>query len=309
MQEYQFIETFSHVFGNSPYQADAEILPDLTGFELFSMDSFSEREDFFAQLSPWQIGHNMAYAACSDLLACGAIPEYLLQNWNCDSNHGLDFYKKVSEGIQEVLNHYGTKCIGGDLGTASEWIWTATVISHASRPITRVASQRIEFDLYTSGLLGEANAAIFCGQGLPTFALRQPVSSDAIFATDTSGGLFDALENFRRVNQGLLLELDVDALISPAVQKMLPSDARPGWALVGGVGEYELLFALPTGTPCREGIKIGGGHFDNASGENHIRLLCDGKCGLMKEPPPDYRDIPEENWLSATAQYWTALFN
>lgn len=309
MQEHELIETFANIFGNTPYLADAEILPDHGGFALFSVDSFSEREDFFQNLTPRQIGHQMAYAACSDILACGALSECLLQSWSCDSAHGLDFYKEVSEGINEVLQHYGAKCIGGDIGTANEWIWTATVTGHASKPIRRVASQRIDFDLYSSGPLGKANAAIFCGQKLPIFALRQPVPQNSIFATDTSGGLLDALENFRRVNHGLCLDLDVNASLSPEVQKLLPSNAHPGWTLVGGIGEYELLFALPKGTACKDGIKIGTGHFCDASSDNHIRLLWDGKYGVMKEAPPDYRNVPKEEWLSVTAEYWAALFD
>lgn len=309
MQEHELIETFANVFGNTPYLADAEILPDHGDFALFSVDSFSEREDFFQNLTPRQIGHQMAYAACSDILACGALPEYLLQNWSCDSAHGLDFYKEVSEGINEVLQHYGAKCIGGDIGTANEWIWTATVTGHASKPIRRIASQRIDFDLYSSGPLGEANAAIFCGQKLPIFALRQPVPQNALFATDTSGGLLDALENFRRVNHGLCLDLDVNASLSPEVQKLLPAEAQVGWTLVGGIGEYELLYALPKGTACKDGIKIGTGNFCDASSDNHIRLLWDGKYGVMKEAPPDYRNVPKENWLSVTAEYWAALFD
>ena len=309
MQEHELIETFANVFGNTPYLADAEILPVQEGFALFSVDSFSEREDFFQNLTPRQIGHQMAYAACADILACGAIPECLLQSWSCDSEHGLDFYKGVSEGINEVLIHYGAKCIGGDIGTAQEWIWTATITAHVGKPITRVASQRIDFDLYSSGPLGEANAAVFCGQNLPIFPMRQPVPQNAIFATDTSGGLLDALENFRRVNHGLQLDLDVKAVLSPAVQRLLPSGAQAGWTLVGGIGEYELLFAIPVGTACHNGLKIGSGHFSDESSKNQIRLFLDGKCGTMKETPPDYRDVPKENWLSVTAKYWASLFD
>ena len=308
MQEHELIETFANIFGNTPYLADAEILPDNEGFALYSVDSFSEREDFFQNLTPWQIGHQMAYAACSDILACGALPECLLQSWSCDSAHDLDFYKGVSEGVNEVLTHYGAKCIGGDIGIAQEWIWTATITAHASKPITRVASQRIDFDLYSSGPLGEANAAVFCGKPLPIFQLRQPVPPNSIFATDTSGGLIDALENIRRVNHGLHLDLDVNDSLSPKVQNLLPAGVQAGWTLVGGIGEYELLFAIPSGAACHNGIKIGSGHFSNASSENKIRLFLDGKCGILKEAPPDYRDVPKEDWLSVTAEYWASLF-
>lgn len=53
---------------------------------------------------------------------------------------------------------------------------------------SRVASQRIDFDLYATGFLGAANAAVFLVRALPEPKLRAPVPSSAIFATDTSGG-------------------------------------------------------------------------------------------------------------------------
>ena len=307
MREDELIEALSKTHGSRPYLADAEIIPQCSGYELVSMDSFSEREDFLAGLSPEQAGHQMAYAACADILACGATPKSLLQAWNVDDHHPLAFYEGVARGVQEVLEHYGASCIGGDIGTAPEWSWTATVIGHADHPVMRQTSARVPFDLYATGLFGEANAAVFCGKPLPLAQLRDPVSPEALFATDTSGGFIDALENFRRVNHGMELEVDVKRLLSPNVSKMLPPSAEPGWTLVGGVGEYELLFAVPRGAPVVNGLRIGEGQF-NASRDNEFRIrLIDGRCGTICNPPPDYRTIPQEGWVAATATYWISL--
>ncbi len=308
MQELPFIERLAKIHHSSPFLADAEILPECDGFALYSMDSFSEHEDFLGQLAPRQIGYQMACAACSDILACGTLPTQLLQTWNCDSAHEPGFYLEVAAGIQDVLTHYGATCIGGDIGTATEWIWTATVIGHTHHPVRRTTSRRKAFALYASGPMGLANAAVFCKQPLPLFPLRNPVPENAMFATDTSGGLLDAIENFRRVNHGLQLELDADAAISPKVREILPSDVPPEWTLVGGIGEYELVFALPAGIACPEGIRIGTGYFRDDSNENVVRIHCGGKCGTMKTPPPDYRDVPDADWLPVTANYWNSLF-
>jgi hypothetical protein len=45
------------------------------------------------------------------------------------------------------------------------------------------------------------------------------------------------------------------------VARRLPPGVEKGWALVGGVGEYELLFAVPAGTPVADAEKIGRGGF------------------------------------------------
>ena len=123
MLEGRFIDTLSRIHGTKPYLSDAEIIPQAGGFELVSMDSFSEREDFLHGLTPRQIGRQMAIGACADLLACGAKPETLLQSWIYDDRHGLPFYEDVANGIQEILDFHGAKCIGGDVGSAEDWQW------------------------------------------------------------------------------------------------------------------------------------------------------------------------------------------
>ena len=307
MQEQKFIEIFSRIHGTRPFGADAEIVPFEGTNLLVSTDSFSEREDFLSALEPEVVGRVMAYGAISDILACGTKPDFLVQAWNVDSVHGEDFYARVATGIQQVVSHYGAKVVGGDVGTATEWCWTATVFASCEKQVRRVASRREDFDLYATGPLGAANAAVFLRHALPEPQLRAPVPGSALFATDTSGGLFDALENFRRVNSGMWLEVDTESAVSPEVARSLPPGAENGWALVGGVGEYELLFAVPAGTPAFDAVKIGRGGFTDSC-ECDFRILHDGKAGRMTAPPPDYRAIPRENWLAETASYWTSLW-
>jgi len=307
MQEQKLIEVFSRIHSTRPFGADAEVVPFEGTNLLVSADSFSEREDFLSGLEPEAMGRVMAYGAIADILSCGTKPKFLVQAWNIDDSHDERFYERVAHGVQQVVSHYGAKVIGGDVGTAKEWCWTATVFASCKTPVCRVASQRIDFDLYTTGLLGAANAAVFLGRTIPEPQLRAPVPSSAIFATDTSGGLFDALENFRRVNNGMWLELDAERAVSPEVVRGLPPGVEKGWALVGGVGEYELVFAVPAGISVAGAVKIGRGGFA-AQGECDFRIMYGGKIGRMTAHPPDYRAIPRENWLAETASYWASLW-
>lgn len=307
MQEQKLIEIFSRVHGTQPFGADAEVVPfDGTNL-LVSTDSFSEREDFLAGLEPKTMGRVMAYGAIADILACGAKPDFLVQSWSIDKLHDERFYERVAQGVQQVVSHYGAKVVGGDIGLAKEWCWTATVFASCKTPVRRVASQRVDFDLYATGPFGAANVAAFLGRPVPEPALRDPVPGNALFATDTSGGLFDALENFRRVNPGVWLELDAERAVSPEIARSLPPGVEKGWALVGGVGEYELVFAVPTGMTVADAVKIGCGGFA-AQGACDFHIMYGGKIGRMSTPPPDYRSIPRENWLAETAAYWTSLW-
>ena len=151
-----------------------------------------------------------------------------------------------------------------------------------------------------------ANVAAFLARPVSEPALRDPVPSNALFATDSSGGFFDAVENICRVNAGIRIDVDVERALAPGIAHGLPAGVEPGWALVGGVGEYELLFAVPQGERIEGAIRIGSGGF-RAGCDTEIRIMSGEKSGHMSAPPPDYRAIPRENWLDATATYWHSL--
>ena len=306
MKEAGLIEALAKIHGTRPFEADAEVVPFGGTNLLVSTDSFSEQEDFLGELDPEAMGRAMAYGAIADILACGAEPEFLVQAWNVDERHDKTFYVRVAQGVQRVASHYGAKIVGGDVGVAKEWCWTATVFASCASPVRRIASRCIDFDLCATGPLGAANAAVFLKHLLPEPALRAPVPSSALFATDTSGGLFDALENFRRGNSDMWLEVDADQAVAAAVVSGLPQGVEPGWALVGGVGEYELVFAVPRGERVEGVLKIGTGGFA-AGREGEIVIASGGKSGRMVSPPPDYRAIAPEDWLKATAAYWASL--
>ena len=306
MREQNLIEIFSRVHGTRPFGADAEIVPFGGTNLLVSTDSFSEREDFLFGLDPEAMGKVMAYGAISDILACGEKPEFLVQAWNVDASHDERFYERVAQGIKQVVSHYGAKIVGGDIGSAKEWCWTATVFAASASPVRRIAARRVDFDLYATGPFGVANVAAFLARPVSEPALRDPVPSNALFATDTSGGFFDAVENIRRVNAGIRIDVDVERALAPGIAHGLPAGVEPGWALVGGVGEYELLFAVPQGERVEGAIRIGSGGF-RAGCDTEIRIMSGEKSGHMSAPPPDYRAIPRENWLDATVAYWHSL--
>ena len=272
MREQNLIEIFSRVHGTRPFGADAEIVPFGGTNLLVSTDSFSEREDFLFGLDPEAMGKVMAYGAISDILACGAKPEFLVQAWNVDASHDERFYERVAQGIKQVVSHYGAKIVGGDIGSAKEWCWTATVFAASASPVRRIAARRVDFDLYATGPFGVANVAAFLARPVSEPALRDPVPSNALFATDTSGGFFDAVENIRRVNEGIRIDVDVERALAPGIAHGLPAGVEPGWALVGGVGEYELLFAVPQGERIEGAIRIGSGGF-RAGCDTEIRIM------------------------------------
>lgn len=347
MHESDVIETLSAAFRrsgsqkNGLWESDAEILCEPNGYRAISIDSFSEREDFFGATEPTRIGHNMAVAVISDLLACSIEPRWMVQSWVLDANHNSEYFQTIAEAIESVLKQYRAYSLGGDLGSALNWNWTAAVEGIcAQTPVMRKARNKVSFNLYVTGFLGDANAAAFMNRSQPEFECRPPVPPSAIMATDTSGGFFDSVQNFRRVNRDLNLSLELDKIpLAPNLLSIPNVPAELG--LIGGVGEYELLFALPQSEACPiEATLIGWGDFnspesgtrnspesgtrnssesgtrnslpnaENAASEAEVRLLRGGKeVGRLSAPPPDYRAVDENDYLNVTIQYYRKLFS
>lgn len=308
MQEEDFIRMIAAHHRRAPeqygglYEADAEIIRRNGRFLVFSMDGFSESEDFFRHTAPYRTGRNMAIAAAGDLLACGVVPYGLLQQWDLDPARDPHFYEQAADGIESVLRECGAFCLGGDTGSAAPWRYGALFFAETERtPVTRKIREKRPFHLWLSGTVGDANAACFRNREMPEFELRLDaarwIADHALCATDTSGGLFDALENFRRVNPDVRFELDLDRI--PYAPEVSALPCPPEFALIGGCGEYELLFTQPEecGEPAGA-VCIGCGSF---SAEPGVFFRKNGsRYGRMKNPPPDYRTVSPDQYLSVT---------
>ncbi|PIU19579.1 MAG: hypothetical protein COT18_06895 [Elusimicrobia bacterium CG08_land_8_20_14_0_20_59_10] len=259
MNEQDLISRLAAQFPRSPRQSntlfgcDAEILKLGAERWCLTMDEFSPEEDLFTCESPERLGANLAVATLSDLLACGARPEFFMQSLVLPKAAKPAFADGVTAGIKRILSAAGCHLCGGDLGSAKNWRFTGFAMGRASKggPLTHKLSTG-EYTLWVTGQLGDANFAAFKGLPTPAFELRlaeaKALRPHAAACIDTSGGLIDALWLLSGQNPRLRFELDL-ALVPFA--RELSGDAKrtgipAGAFLLGGAGEYELLFALPT---------------------------------------------------------------
>lgn len=323
MTEDQLVSLFSGIHSRSPrqvnasWESDAEIVEALDHFLLFSTDSFSEREDFFSQTPPERIGRNMAWSVLADTLVCGISPRFLLSSWGSEAGQDPEWLSDVSRGIESTLAHFGVSLLGGDLGSSANWHWTGTVFGWSSElPVMRKAQNREPFRLCVTGTLGDANAAAFMGGPQPEFEWREPVPLQALMASDTSGGFLDALENLRRVNPELSLTVELEKIPFAVDLPQIPQEFQ----LIGGVGEYEFVFALPENVPLPKDARVVG--FGDFSGDRiqaagnagqtaeiGVRFTRNGKpAGRMRTAPPDYRSVRQEEYFAVTQAYFQETF-
>ena len=233
---------------NAPFTADAELLRLADGLYAFSMDEFSPAEDFFADRDPQALGHNLAVAVLSDVLAAGCRPKFYLQA--ITEPHGQEgFARDLSAGVRDVLNACGCFLVGGDLGRGETWRYTGVAIGvcPGATPLTRILPPRPQ-KLWITGTIGDGNLQAFSRQET-VFELRLReaalIRQTATASIDTSGGLVEALSALQLVNPGHAFHLVPETL--PFDQRVIQVADKAGLPLAGfafgGAGEYELLFA------------------------------------------------------------------
>lgn len=326
MNEYDLITRLAARFPRSPRQANALFGSDAEVLSLggrrwcLTMDEFSPEEDHFRG-SPEALGWNLAVATLSDLLACGAEPEFFLQALVLPERGGEGFAKGLSAGLRKALAAAGCSLCGGDLGRAETWRYTGFAMGPAPRRPIGHDLPPGDYTLWVTGSLGDANLAALRGLPTPRFELRLPESralrGRAAACIDTSGGLADALWLLRRRNPRFRFEIDLSAVpFAPGIKSAAArAGLHAGAFLLGGAGEYELLFALPAGLGAAAVGKVRGagstlvGRAASGRRPGIYFAASGGAVAEMKTPPPCPRHAGSlENYIRETAAVSGRLF-
>lgn len=303
MSEYDLIRGFSQAFQRSPMQSnalfecDAELIRIGDQTWALTMDEFSPEEDLFTSDDPKALGRNLAVATLSDLIAAGATPAWFMHAVSLPKRADAAFVSGLSAGVSDVLSEADCSLCGGDIGCADTWRFCGFAMGpvEGNRPITRVMPIEPQA-LWVTGDLGDANLAALTGSPTPAFELRlseaEFIRHLATACLDTSGGLFDALWMLQMVNPGLRLEIDLSRVpIAPGVDEAAyAAGFPPEAALLGGAGEYELLFALPASAP-NEDISASCIGTVQPSSKPGLFVHRNGRLTKqMTQPPPCPRD-------------------
>lgn len=328
MTERELIEALTVGFARAPeqlnttHEADAEILRLGAGMWAATVDDFSAKEDLFFDADPWLIGWNVVAATLSDLLCVGAVPRFFMPAVCIPPNLEDDFLPELTRGAREALETAGCFLIGGDVGRAKCWRYVCTAFGPigCGRPLTRGVPEG-RHTLWITGPLGAANVAAAQRLPPPRFPLRlkaaEAIRDLGAACTDTSGGFCDAVWNMHEATPGARIAIDLDALpFAPGVADFAAAAGMPmEAALLGGAGEYELLFAVPEGCPDSVSLRledtkarmIGSVAWEEPAGVFFRR--GDSVPQAVTEPPPCARAAGTvENHLRDVAAMAMSLF-
>lgn len=310
MNEYDLIRQISEDFSRSPEQAnalfecDSELVRIGSGLWALTLDDFSPEEDLFTHDDPERLGWNLAVATLSDLFAAGAVPRFFMQALSLSSDLPNEFAEEISRGICSVLDQAGCFLVGGDFGRCDDWRFCGFAAGPVpgKDPLTRNLPD-CPCGLWITGELGDANLAIATQASFPRFELRMKeaewIRENAVSCIDTSGGFMDSIWQLHLRNPAIGMSIEMDALpLAPGVSAYTEeTDIPKEAALLGGAGEYELLFAVPSGNigdDCQLpgdlcATKIGCAKPDS---EGLVRLKSKrGSGAVLDRPPPCARSV------------------
>ena len=226
-----------------------------------SSDMLVEGRHFLSTVAPERLGHKALAVNLSDLAACGARPigfTLALAMPRVDER----FLEGFARGLLALADEHDCELIGGDT-TQGPLNLCITVFGElpTGQALLRSGAQPGD-DLYVSGTLGDARAALAVFRGTlsvdgaafetlrhameqpqPRVALGQALRGIATSAIDVSDGLLGDLGHIlHRSRVGATLE--ADALPRSAVLRTLPAALQREFTLAGG-DDYELVFSAP----------------------------------------------------------------
>jgi len=241
---------------------DCALLAPTPGMQLcVSSDMLVEGRHFLATVAPQRLGHKALAVNLSDLAACGAEPlafTLALALPRADEA----FLAGFAEGLFALADRHDIELVGGDT-TAGPLNLCITAFGQVPAGTALLRSgARAGDELWVSGTLGDARAALECFRGTlavdaaafeqlrramecpePRVALGRRLRGIASSAIDLSDGLLGDLGHVLR-RSGVGARLRLDALPRSAVLAALAPPLQQECLLRGG-DDYELLFSAP----------------------------------------------------------------
>jgi len=220
----------------------------------------------------FEIGRKVTAANAADILAMGALPDYLLVAVGITGQEEMSWIEDLTRGIKFEADLAGLHVIGGDISRSEKVIISMTAVGHCTRAITR-SGANVGDGIYISSLTGWSAAGLAILQGdnsnvgeERSRALREfksPTidygfdSSKASAMCDISDSILEQAAQIAAASQ-VQLHFDEKLLAKSEEFNSLQSLATELkidiWQLIFGGGEDHVLLAIGVDLP---GVRIG----------------------------------------------------
>jgi len=230
---------------------DCAVVEEAGFFRLYTADALVEGVHFRrGYFSPYALGFKLAAVNLSDIAAMGGTPEWALLILGFSSPPEEDFVREFYRGLNEALETFGARLVGGDTVRSRE-LWAGLfLVGRAERPILRRGARPGDL-IYVSRPLGAAAAALrYFREGRdPPKDLKKahlfPEPEVELGRTLAGEGLPTAMMD---LSDGLLLDLSRLCRINGVGARLRDIPVADGATLeeaLSGGEDYALLFTVP----------------------------------------------------------------
>jgi thiamine-monophosphate kinase len=121
----------------------------------------------------FEIGRKVTAANTADILAMGAVPDYLLVAVALTGSESMEWISDLARGIKFEADLAGAHVVGGDISRADQVVISMAAFGSAEKPILRSGAKPGD-GIYLSSLTGWSAA------GLALLNSKTPITSDVI---------------------------------------------------------------------------------------------------------------------------------
>lgn len=261
-KEIQLIKSMNGIYNkgsnqvNACFESDAEIIRFNDNDWLTMSTDHVNYYDFISDIDEEEFGYHAVAVSLSDIIAVGSKPEGIVISLHVPMDFSTERAEMFSRGALKAAEAYSTTVLGGDTTLGSPLSATTTAIGSvpAGEAILRKGAKPGDF-IYVTGPVGRANARAYCiAKGKehqmnfnihPRIHFTNVLRKYASSCTDTSDGVASAIGNLLRASGGRYHLNESLQLYDPESAKRLIDDGLPPFLLLlGGAGEYELLFTV-----------------------------------------------------------------
>jgi len=186
----------------------------------------------------FEIGRKVTAANAADILAMGAVADYLLVAVALTPSQKIDWIDDLARGIKFEADLAGLQVIGGDISSSEKLVISMTAVGHCKEAVTRDGAKAGD-GIYLSSLTGwsaASKATAMCDISDSIVEQSAQIAKASQVALNFDKELFSRSEEFADL-QSLADELQVDV-----------------WDWIFGGGEDHVLLATGVDLP---GLKIG----------------------------------------------------
>jgi len=229
-----------------------------------STDMLVEGVHFYADVDPQALGHKALAVNLSDLAAMGAVPRWAMLSLALP-DVDAKWLEGFSRGFFALADKHGVDLIGGDTTRGPRNICVQIMGEVGQGKALRRDGAKIGDDIWVSGQLGDAAAAVAHRRGelklepavldrcrarldwpTPRIALGLELVSLAHSAIDISDGLMGDLAHICE-RSGVGAQVEFSAVPCSADLRPLRDQQRVARAILAGGDDYELCFTAAPG--------------------------------------------------------------